>query len=138
MAQGAYRAASEALKILQQIQNNVQQNGGTGNAQVPVMLGKFGEQMKQVSGNINVLPGKLSEDEEVLAQIKKLTEQAKGIASDKGYHFDSLYELSETQAGDVKTMRNQVEELKALVEMQRSLLEKNMNQPVMKTWFEAR
>jgi|GEM_PF-1944245 len=138
MAQGAYSAASEALKILQQIQDNIQQNGGVGNPQVPVMLGKFGEQMKQVSTSVSVLPGQISEDAEVLAQIKKLTEQAKGIASDKGYAFDSLYEISETQAGDVKTMRNQVEELKALVEMQRALLEKNMNQPVMKTWFEAR
>jgi len=45
--------------------------------------------------------------------------------------------LSETQSTDVKTMRNQVEELKALLETQRSILERNINQPVVKTWFEG-
>ncbi len=140
LSQAAYSAASEALKILQQLQTQIRANGA-GSAVAHVLLGQFGDQITQVTQGVSqvvtVFPEQ-SGEAELAEQIKKLAEQAEGLASDKGYAFDSLYEMSQTQSTDVKTMRNQVEELKALLEVQRAILEKNMNQPIMKTWFEAR
>ena len=134
LSEGAYRAANEALTILQQLRNEVAK--GTGGTAGPVMLTQVGEKLSEVSKTVTVLPGQIG-DEELGKQLKKLVEQAKGVATEKGYHFDSLYEMNEAQATDVKTMRNQVEELKALLEMQRSILQRNMDQPIVKTWFES-
>ncbi|PIQ83180.1 MAG: hypothetical protein COV75_08950, partial [Candidatus Omnitrophica bacterium CG11_big_fil_rev_8_21_14_0_20_63_9] len=134
LSQNAFNAASEAVKILQQLQTEVHANGGVGG---PALLAQAGEQLKSASQSITVIPGKFT-GEELSAQLKELAKRAQGVSTDKGYHFDSLYELSETQATDVKTVRNQVEELKALLEVQRSILERNLDQPVVKTWFEAR
>jgi len=59
-------------------------------------------------------------DLETLEEEHKAAEQAKAVSSDKGYQFDSLYEISQSQSTDVKTVRNQVEELKTLLEIQRA------------------
>ncbi len=134
LAQSASSAAQEAVTILRQLQTELQSNHPS--PAVPALLGQFGEKMQAVSGAMTVIPGKLNA-EEISQQLKALAEQAKGISSDKGYHFDALYEISQTQASDVKTVRNQVEELKALLELQRSILERNMDRSVVKTWFES-
>ena len=88
------------------------------------------------TSSLTLIPGDVSSDE-LSEQVKALAKRAQGVASEKGYHFDSLYEIAENQSTDVKTVRNQVEELKQLLELQKSMLDRNMNQPVVKTWFEA-
>ncbi len=133
LSQSAYVAASEAVKILQQIQTQLQA-GQPG--QGPALLGEVGEKLKSISSSITLIPGEVSSDE-LSEQVKELAKRAQGVASERGYRFDSLYEIAENQSTDVKTMRNQVQELKQLLELQRAILEQNMNQPVMKTWFEA-
>lgn len=133
LSQSAFSAASEAVKILQELQTQLR-TGGADNAQL--LLGQLGEKLNTVSTSVTVIPGKMSA-EELSAQLKKLAEQARAVSSDKGYQFDSLYEISQTQSTDVKTVRNQVEELKTLLEIQRAILEQKVNQPVMKSWFEA-
>jgi hypothetical protein len=135
MAQSAYIAASEAVTILEQLRTEIQTNATSPGA--PVFIGKFGDKMKEVADKVTVVPGEL--DTELLSKrLAEVAERVKASTTDKGYHFDSLYEMTQTQATDVKTMRNRVEELKSLLEVQRALLEQNMNQPVMKTWFEVR
>jgi len=67
-----------------------------------------------------------------------VTEQMKTLTSEKGYHFDALYDMNKAQATDVQATRNRVEELKALLELQRALLQRNLDHPVIKTWFEGR
>ncbi len=137
-SQGAYSAASDALKILQQLQKEIETNGA-GSAAAQAQLGQFNDKIKTISSSVSVIPNSFKDsDEELNEQIKKLAQRAQGIASDKGYHFDSLYEMSKDESSDMKAMRNRVEELKNLLEVQRSIIERNMNQPVVTTWFEAR
>ena len=135
LSDSANAAARQALTILETIRSEVGKDGGIP-ANGAVLLGEAVDKLRDISKTVTVLPGQLG-DEEIAKQLKKLAEQTNGIATDKGYHFDSLYEMSETQTTDVKTMRNQVEEMRVLLEIQRSILEKNINQPVMKTWFES-
>jgi len=135
LAQGASHSAGEALAILQQLRDELKTAGAS--QTVPILLGKFGDKMQEVAKSVTVIPGEL-DTKALTKQLAEVTERIKAATTEKGYHFDELYEMAETQSGDVKTMRNRVEELKALLEVQRALLEQNMNQPVMKTWFEAR
>ena len=126
----------QAQKILQQLQTEIRTNGSSPGA--AALLSAFGDQMGAVSQrlSVTVIPGSL--DTKALSdQVAEMAERIKTLTTDKGYHFDSLFELTQTQATDVKTVRNRVEELKALVELQRAILEQKVNQPVMKTWFEA-
>jgi len=135
-SKNASAAASEAVTILQQLQTEMRTHGSS--SQAVDLLGAFGEQMREVSQrlSVTVIPGQL--DTKTLAeQVADMAQRLKALTTDKGYHFEALFELTETQASDVKTMRNRVEELKALVELQRIILEQKVNQPVMKTWFEA-
>ena len=94
----------------------------------------MGEVSQRLS--VTVIPGTL-DTKALAAQVAEMAERVKALTTEKGYRFDSLFDLTQTQATDVKTMRNRVEELKALVELQRAILEQKVNQPVMKTWFES-
>ena len=124
------------MKILQQLQTEIKSHGSSPAA--AALLSAFGDQMGDVSQrlSVTVIPGSL--DTKALSdQVAEMAERIKALTTEKGYRFDSLFELTETQATDVKTVRNRVEELKALIELQRIILEQKVNQPVMKTWFEA-
>jgi len=101
------------------------------------MQQEFLNEQHHVGGEMVVFDTK-EQAQALYEQVKELARRAQGVASEKGYHFDSLYEITETQSADVKTVRNQVEELRQLLEIQRAIIERNMNQPMVKTWFEAR
>ena len=135
LSQSAYTAASEAVTILRQLQADIQAKGA-GSPTGLNLLGQLNDKLTSVSSSVTVIPGKLNSDE-LSEQLKELAKRAEGVATDKGYHFDSLYEMAAGQSTDVKTVRNQVEELKQLLEVQRSILERNLDTPVMKSWFEA-
>ena len=134
-SQGAYSAAGEAVRILQQLQTEIKTNT-IQSPGVPIFLGKFGQKWKEVSDKVTLIPGEFNAAE-LHKQLAQLTERVKAMAAEKGYNFDSLYQMTQSQGGDVKTVRNQVQELKALVEVQKTILEQKLNEPVMKTWFES-
>ncbi len=133
-SQNAYFSANEALTILQQLQTEIRANGKS--ALAPLMLGKFGDKLQEVQNAITVIPGQL-DTTALQEQVAQIAKQMQAVTSDKGYRFDSLYQMSEAQGGDVKAVRNHVQELKALVEVQKAILEQKLNEPVVKTWFEA-
>jgi|GEM_PF-5306169 len=135
LSQSAYAAASQAVTILEQLQAEIKANG-KGSTLAPMLLGKFGDKMGEIEQAVTVIPGEL-DTAAVSKQLAQLAAGIQSLASEKGYHFDSLYQMSELQGGDVKTIRNNVTELKALVEIQKSILENKLNEPVVKTWFEA-
>jgi len=134
-SQSAYSAAGEAVKILQQLQTEIKTNT-IQSPGVPIFLGKFGDKLQEVSDKVTLIPGEFNAVE-INKQLAEVVAGVKSIVSGKGYHFDSLYQMTENQGGDVKNVRNQVQELKALVEVQKTILEQKLNEPVMKTWFES-
>ncbi len=97
------------------------------------------EQIKQqiagVGSRLLGLPGQVVT--EVAPEVQKVAKDLHQLGTEKGYNFDGLFEMAESQAGDVKTIRSRVEELKQLMEVQRSIIEQHLNQPVVKTWFEG-
>ena len=90
-----------------------------------------------MSDKVTLIPGEFNAAE-INKQLAEVIAGVQSIASEKGYRFDSLYQMAESQGGDVKTVRNHVKELKALVEVQQAILEQKLNEPVVKTWFESR
>jgi len=135
-AESAYMAAREAVEILRDLRAEVRQQGGGAPAAMTLLL-QLREQLAHVSSGIPTAQEAPS-GKEINDQLTQIADQMRSFSSTKGYHFDSLYEMSESQGGDVKTVRNHVEELKALLDVQRSILERGVNQPMVKTWFEAR
>jgi hypothetical protein len=134
-AQNAMTAALEAVDLITQVQQQLQGLSALPGA-APGQLVALQESLQRVTASVNGLPGQVASDD-IGKEVSKLVEQVKALASDKGYAFDALYELSANEAADVKTVRNRVEELKALVDVQRSILENRLNEPVVKTWFES-
>lgn len=133
-SQSAFSAASEAVTLLHQLQTDIRQSGA--GSTPPQVLLDLQRSLSLVASHVTNLPGQLVAEDES-KQVNQIAEKLKALASEKGYEFDSLFELSSTQAKDVKSVKNNVEELKALLEVQQALLDKNLNQPVIKTWFEA-
>lgn len=135
LAGSAASAGAEAVTLLHELQAQVRRQGAAG--EIPAaQLDSLQQALQRVTQSLTVLPGHLLAENES-DQVARIAEQLKVLASEKGYAFDSLFELSESQANDVKTVKNNVEELKVLLEVQKALLDKNLNQPVIKTWFEA-
>ncbi len=131
-AQNAFNAAREAVTILQQIQAKVGQ--GASAPMVIPLLGQLQDSLKHTGASVTVIPGEL-DTEKVSRQIAEVAAQMKALAADKGYNFGVLNQMGETP-GDVKSTLNRVQELKAMLDVQRALLERN-EKPVVKTWFEA-
>jgi hypothetical protein len=134
LAQSAYTAASEAVTLLHELKGDVARLSAGGAA--PQALNQLQQSLSVVSSSLTNLPGYLIAEQES-QDVIQIAEKLKALSSEKGYAFDSLFEMSQTQSKDVRTVKNNVEELKALLEVQKSLLDKNLNQPVIKTWFEA-
>ncbi len=127
-SQGAWAAANQAVELLKAMK---QGDGAAGDTQA--MLTQLNDKLATVSKAVSSVSS-----EAVANQLKAVTEQMKTMASDKGYHFDALYDMNKTQATNVQSTRNRVEELKALLDLQQALLQRNLDHPVVKTWFEGR
>lgn len=127
-SQGAWAAANEAVELLKAMKS-----GDGASQDTQTMLTQLNDKLAAVSKAVSSVSA-----EAIADQLKTVTEQMKTMASEKGYHFDALYDMNKTQATTVQTTRNRVEELKALVELQQALLQRNLDRPVVKTWFEGR
>ncbi len=133
-AQNAMAAAMESVELIKQVQQTLGASALPPTA--PAQLAQLQESLTRIAQVISALPEKVA-SEDMGQQVAQLTEQIKALASEKGYAFDSLYEMSADQTKDVKAVRNRVEELKAVLDVQQSILENRVNEPVVKTWFES-
>ena len=71
---------------------------------------------------------------DIYDKVKNLSSEISAINTVS--NVSSILSLSQTNATDIKELKNKVSALKAIVEVNRSLLEKVSNQPIVKTWLE--
>lgn len=65
--------------------------------------------------------------------LKAVSNSLKNIGGTKGYNLDQLYDVS---SADLLYLKNKSLEMKALLEVNKILIDKAANKPIIETWFE--
>ena len=69
--------------------------------------------------------------------LSAVTEKLKAIGKDQGLKIEEMYDLSEDQADNVGYIKNKTSEIKAMVELQKEIIERENDQPITKSWFQG-
>jgi hypothetical protein len=72
----------------------------------------------------------------VFAQLKAIGEELKKYSGGSGIDVDKMVKLEEARAGDLQYLMNKTEELKAMLEMSKKMVDNVANKPVTQTWYE--
>lgn len=72
----------------------------------------------------------------VYQTLKALSANLKDIGGTKGYNLDALYNISNDTSNNLAYLKNKSLELAALLDVNKLLIDKVANQPIIKTWFE--
>lgn len=83
--------------------------------------------LKNISVNYQIL--------EIYDELTNISSEIKAISGEKGYNLDELYTISQTNSDDLKYIINKIEELKAVIDINKSLIGAVVNQPVIQTWW---
>ena len=88
------------------------------------------------------LSGKLEEFtnttvQSIYQQLSAAAEKMKEFSKTQGLKIEEMYKLSEDQSMNVEYLKNKTLEIKALIELQKEILEKKSDLPVTKTWLES-
>jgi hypothetical protein len=80
------------------------------------------------------------EIEPIQSSIREISELLKQVSSENGVNLDIMYGSIDETTGDVLELRDKVERLKVLLDLNREISEKVLEgskKPLMKTWFES-
>jgi uncharacterized Zn ribbon protein len=80
------------------------------------------------------------EIEPIQSSIREISELLKQVSSENGVNLDIIYGSIDETTGDVLELRDKVERLKVLLDLNREISEKVLEgskKPLMKTWFES-
>ena len=69
--------------------------------------------------------------------LSVVIEKLKVIGEDQGFRIDEMYDLSEDKAIDLDYIKNKTLEIKAMIELQEEIIEREEDLPVSKSWFES-
>jgi len=74
--------------------------------------------------------------------IKEISELLKAVSSENGVNLDTMYESLDETSSDVTEIKDKVERLKVMLELNKEIAEKVLERAppkkaVIKTWFEA-
>jgi hypothetical protein len=90
--------------------------------------------------NVTVASPQGVEIEPIQSRIREISELLKQVSSENGVNLDVIYGSIDKSTGDVVELRDKVERLKVLLELNREISEKDLQgskKPMMKTWFES-
>ena len=76
------------------------------------------------------------------SSISEISELLKAVSSENGVNLDSMYESLDGTSSDVTEIKDKVERLKVMLELNKEISEKVLEsappkKAVIKTWFEA-
>ena len=75
----------------------------------------------------------------LFAVLQELSEKIQALGGTEGLDVDKLYEMSEARANDLEYIRNKTQELKAMLELNRRMLETGaQDQVIIQVWMEFR
>ena len=87
----------------------------------------------------NGLEGSL---EPIESSISEISELLKAVSSENGINLDTMYDSLDETSTDVTEIKDKVERLKVMLELNKEIAEKVLDrappkEAVIKTWFEA-
>ncbi len=83
--------------------------------------------------SLGILPNQVSDP--LYTILAGVSSDIQAVRGDQGYNLDDLYSVSQTDSGDLKYIVNKTAELKAVIDVNKSLISTVANQPIIKTWF---
>ena len=72
----------------------------------------------------------------VFIQLSGLVKQVKQISEKIGVNLEKIYEVSADKNNDIVYIKNKTQELKAVMELTRKMVDNIANKPVVQTWYE--
>lgn len=83
--------------------------------------------------SLGVLPDQVSDP--LYTILSGVSSDIQNIGGTKGYNLDNIYMISQTDSDDLKYIINKTAELKAVIDINKSLISAVANQPIIQTWF---
>ena len=82
---------------------------------------------------LDTLPNQLSKPlYEILTGISS---NIQTVSGGQGYNLDDIYTISQTNSSDLKYIVNKIADLKAVINVNKSLISTVANKPIIQTWF---
>ncbi|MFC1631102.1 hypothetical protein ACFL2I_00945, partial [Candidatus Omnitrophota bacterium] len=75
--------------------------------------------------------------DELYSQVSDVAASLAEVSDQQGVNFKTMYEISESQSDNFVYLRNKALEVRALMEINREMLERSSDQPIIKSWFES-
>jgi len=72
----------------------------------------------------------------VFVRLSNLTKQVKQVSDKIGVNLEKIYEVSAEKQGDIVYLKNKTQELKAVMELTKKMVDNIANKPVVQTWYE--
>ena len=139
LASQAASSASAAREIIGNLRKELGAEGKTDTAYE--LLGQLRTSLMDMSKDVTAIPQNLNL-EPMNNSIREISELMKQVTSENGVNLDVMYESIDETTTEVSELQDKVERLKALLNLNRELMEKLLKksppkEPVIKTWFET-
>ncbi len=72
----------------------------------------------------------------IFMQLSGLTKQVNQISEKIGVNLEKIYEVSADKKNDILYLKNKTQELKAVMELTKKMVDNIANKPVVQTWYE--
>ncbi|MFA5351160.1 MAG: hypothetical protein WC357_07530, partial [Candidatus Omnitrophota bacterium] len=74
--------------------------------------------------------------ESISNQLSQVAKQVKQFSGEIGVNLDKIYKVSAEKKNDVVYLKNKTQELKAVTELIKKMVDNIANKPVIQTWYE--
>jgi hypothetical protein len=74
--------------------------------------------------------------ESIREQINAVAEKMREFSKEQGLKIEEMFDISEEQFQNIDYIRNKTQEIKAMIELQKEILERGSDEPVSKSWLE--
>ncbi len=75
--------------------------------------------------------------EAIYSQLSMAAEKLDALSKEQGVNLERMYEVSEEQSTNINYLKNKIMEIKALTEINREILERTNDKPIVKNWLES-
>ncbi|MCD4760888.1 hypothetical protein K8R42_03250, partial [bacterium] len=91
------------------------------------------EDLSNIRYNLGILPDQLGDP--LYTILSGVSADIESIGGTAGYNLDDIYRISQTDSSDLKYIVNKTSELKAVIDVNKSLISAVANKPIIQTWF---
>lgn len=139
----AQNASSDAKKVFDEVSGLKAMLGGTEQGGISSQLSEIATMMTRVRKSINIMTGDNTGEGEVTIgsvhdAILGVMDEVKNVAGRQGVNLDAVYKGVSSQEKTTQDIQNMVAATQIAALTTQEILEKAQEQPVMKTWFEAK